>query len=230
MTTDPPIVEWTPDSGIDPTAGRWQASTAVVASVPYAPDGSILPPSPLDGTRFMVSIEQSEWDQDPLVLLATTTDIDVAAYIAEAHNARLRWWRRLSRLPFRRGLRSERPRRRGNSGPGWGVSACAATAASALTKGVRAVTRLPWREPRETVMSKTIKYPLNVRWTVIRAEIGSTDPIPDHLLLPMGSTDSMHHLIVLEENTDGVIAAAINSGLAEHLAETHNAWLDANTG
>ena len=79
-------------------------------------------------------------------------------------------------------------------------------------------------------MSKTIKYPLNVRWTVIRAEIGSTDPIPDHLLLPMRSTDSVRHLIVLEENTDGVIAAAINSGLAEHLAETHNAWLDANTG
>ena len=40
----------------------------------------------------------------------------------------------------------------------------------------------------------------------------------------------MHHLVVLEENTDGVIAATIDSRLAEHLAETHNAWLDANTG
>jgi hypothetical protein len=77
---------------------------------------------------------------------------------------------------------------------------------------------------------KRIKYPLNVRWTVIRAELGTTDPIPDHLLLPMRSTASMHHLVVLEENPDGVIAATTDSIMAEHLAETHNAWLAANTG
>jgi hypothetical protein len=227
MTTDPPIVEWAPESGIDPTAGRWQASTAVVASVPYAPDGSILPPSPVDGTRFIVSIEQSEWDQDPMVLLATTTDIDVAAYIAETHNARLRWWRRLFRLPFRRGPVSERPRRRGDDQER-DRRAAPRFVDSALRAVRRARTGPDGRTP--ATAPERIKYPLNVRWTVIRAEIGTTDPIPDHLLLPMRSTDSMHHLVVLEENTDGVIAATTDSGLAEHLAETHNAWLDANTG
>ena len=110
MTTDPPIVEWTPESGIDPTTVRWRASTAVVVSDPVAPDGSILPPSPLDGARYLVEVDR---DGDPAILLATATDIDVAAYIAETHNARLRRWRRLFRPPFRHGLRSERPRRRG---------------------------------------------------------------------------------------------------------------------
>lgn len=226
MSTDP-IVEWTPDSGIDPTAVRWQASTAVVQSDPYAPDGSILPPSPLDGTRFMVSIERDEWAPDPMVMLANATDIDVAAYIAETHNARLRWWRRPFRLPFRRGPVSERPLRRRLDASSPGQLRKRRAAPRFVDSALRAILRAG-RTP--ATAPKRIKYPLNVRWTVIRAELGTTDPIPDHLLLPMRSTASMHHLVVLEENTDGVIAATTDSIMAEHLAETHNAWLDANTG
>jgi hypothetical protein len=86
MHTDPPVVDWTPDSGIDAFTVRWQALTEVRSSDPIGPDGSVLPPNSWDGVRHIVAVER---DEDPIVVIATAPNPDVAVHIAKTHNTRL---------------------------------------------------------------------------------------------------------------------------------------------
>ncbi len=46
----------------------------------------MLPPDSWDGVRYIVAVGR---DEDPIVVIATASNPDVAAHIAETHNARL---------------------------------------------------------------------------------------------------------------------------------------------
>ena len=86
LHADPPVVDWTPDSGIDAFTVRCQALTEVRSSDPIGRDSSVLPPDSWDGVRYIVAVGR---DEDPIVVIATASNPDVAAHIAETHNARL---------------------------------------------------------------------------------------------------------------------------------------------
>ena len=79
-----PIVDWTPDSGIDPYAVRWKATTAMVISDRATPSGRVL-----DWVRYNVEIERDEYAPDPAVVVANAPSMDLAAYIAILHNSLL---------------------------------------------------------------------------------------------------------------------------------------------
>lgn len=79
---DAPI-SWGPaESDVDPVDVPWHATTEIRGSEPLAPDGSLLPLSPWDGVRHLVLLPD-----DGVVALAISND--VAARIAELHNAQL---------------------------------------------------------------------------------------------------------------------------------------------
>ena len=71
-----PIADWTPDSGTDPYAVRWQATTAMVISDRPAPSGVML-----DWVRYNVVVERDEHAPDPAVVVGTAPSIDLAAHI-----------------------------------------------------------------------------------------------------------------------------------------------------
>lgn len=82
--SDEPVVDWTPDRGIDPYAVRWKATTAMVISDRAAPSGRVL-----DWVRYNVEIERDDYAPDPAVVVATAPSMDLAAYIAVLHNSLL---------------------------------------------------------------------------------------------------------------------------------------------
>jgi hypothetical protein len=88
MSSDPPIVAWSSDSGIDPTAVRWRASSVMITSSPIGPgpDYALLPPRPQDGVWHFVELESG---RDPAVVIAMVPDAELAGHIAEVHNAQL---------------------------------------------------------------------------------------------------------------------------------------------
>jgi hypothetical protein len=89
MQDEPPVVDWTPESGHDPFTEPWQALTEIRTSVPYGPGLEPLPPNPWDGERYIVVIDRGEYAEDPAVQVATAPSIEVAVHIAETHNQRL---------------------------------------------------------------------------------------------------------------------------------------------
>jgi hypothetical protein len=87
MSHEYPIVDWTPESGIDPFAVRWRARTAEVRGIPYGPGLELLPqPRPGDWMRHCVEVEK---DGDPAVAVAVVPNTELAKHIAKLHNDQL---------------------------------------------------------------------------------------------------------------------------------------------